>query len=157
MSLLITTSNCLFTSKSCFVSSGNEESSDFTSCGDSGLKHEYQIATLFKSSKIPILFPCCLVPDRYHKNTKIFVLLSLFLVKPPAAQHLLHLLLEVAGHVAEGVEHLHLLLLGIIIILLILILMVVDVKLSAAGLYTDLQGVNFKVVTFTSTIPSLRK
>ena len=57
--------------------------------------------------------------------------------KTPAAKDLLHLLLEVARHVAEGVEHLHLFLLGIIIIILIL-LMVVDVKLSAAGFYTDL-------------------
>ena len=74
--------------------------------------------------------------------------------KTPAAKHLLHLLLEVARHVAEGVEHLHLFLLGIII--LILILVVVDVKLSAAGLYTDLQGVNFKAVPFNSTILSLK-
>ena len=58
--------------------------------------------------------------------------------KTPAAQHLLHLLLEVARHVAEGVEHLHLFFLGIIIILILLLLVVVDVKLSADGLYTDL-------------------
>ena len=51
--------------------------------------------------------------------------------KTPAAKHLLHLLLEVARHVAEGVEHLHLL-------LILLLLVVVDVKLSADGLYTDL-------------------
>ena len=76
--------------------------------------------------------------------------------KPPAAKHLLHLLLEVAGHVAEGVEHLHLLLLGIIILLILLLLRVVDVKLSAAGLYTNLQNVNFKEVTFNSTILSFR-
>ena len=58
--------------------------------------------------------------------------------KTPAAQHLLHLLLEVARHVAEGVEHLHLFFLGIIIVLILPLLVVVDVKLSVAGLYTDL-------------------
>ena len=78
-----------------------------------------------------------MVPDRRQKNTKKFFLLSLFLDNTPAAKHLLHLLLEVAGHVAEGVEHLHLFILGIIILILLL-LVVVDVKLSTAGLYTDL-------------------
>ena len=73
------------------------------------------------------------------------------MVKTPAAKHLLHLLLEVTRHVVEGVEHLHLLFLGII-----LILMVVDVKLSADGLYTDLQGVYFEEVSFNPTILSLR-
>ena len=58
--------------------------------------------------------------------------------KTPAAKDLLHLLLEVARHVAEGVEHLHLFLLGFIIFLILLLLVVVDVKLSAAGLYTEL-------------------
>ena len=72
----------------------------------------------------------------------------------PAAKNLLHLLLQVAGHVAERVEHLHLLLLGIIA--LILILVFVDVKMSADGLYTDLQGVYFEEVSFNPTILSLR-